>query len=70
MQNIKDILTTVIGIGFLIFTAVQQYLATLQPDGAINWFQLLVAVAVAIDAPILEPKNRRSVVPCVFRGDD
>ena len=48
MSNLKDILTTVVGIGFLVFTAVQQYLATLAPDGQINWFQLVVAVVVAI----------------------
>lgn len=47
MGNIKDILTTVAGIALIVATAIKTYLETLN-GGEINWFQLIVAVVVAI----------------------
>jgi hypothetical protein len=48
MTNIKDLLTTIVGIGFLVFTAIQQYLATVVDGGSIDWMKLGLAVVVAI----------------------
>ena len=48
MSNLKDVLTTIVAIGMVIFGAVSAYLQTLTGD--INWWQLIMLIAGAIVA--------------------
>ena len=50
MTNLKDTLTTIAGLALLIFTAIQQYIASIPVDGSIDWFKLIAAVVVAVVA--------------------
>lgn len=47
-MDLKNLLTTIAGVGYLVVTTIQQYLATVQPGGSINWLSLLSALAVAV----------------------
>lgn len=50
MTNIKDTLTNIAAVVILVFTAIQEYMATIPVDGTIDWFKVIAAIVVAVVA--------------------
>lgn len=46
--TLKDVMTNIIALVTVIGTAVSVYLQTIPTGGSINWFQVLIGVAVAV----------------------
>jgi len=50
VTNIKDTLTNIAAVVILVFTAIQEYMATIPVDGTIDWFKVIAAIVVAVVA--------------------